>query len=206
MAMSENSEINIGIILEIFFGKNNQRLVLFAFVFCIVGIKFFAVTFRPRKTEILPDSWRNKLKKPLEKRTVKYFSSKIIVARNFIAVRNEKSLTSKRHRLRLTMNSYADFIFEITESPNIVIARKKVNFNSRINQFSHFPQKTNITFGNNRLVFVPKIEHIAHHKNGFRIGFHRIEPRNKFVLVCTRIFFHSRTQMRIGYEIKLLHN
>ena len=49
-----------------------------------------------------------------------------------VAMREKETFASKLHSFGFAMHLKADFIFEIAKSPDVVIAGKEMNFDTRI--------------------------------------------------------------------------
>ena len=77
------------------------------------------------------------------------------------------------------MQDQSALALQVIVSPQVVISRKKMDGDSPIRKFRKFSQKTGEAFGNDALVFIPKIEDVADKKYRFRIDRDFVQPLDK---------------------------
>ena len=104
------------------------------------------------------------------------------------------------------MDHQPAFFFQVTVSPNIVITRKKMHFDTHISQFGELAEKTCISFRNNITIFIPKVEHIAQKVDCGSLILDAVEESHQSTLLHPSVLNSQRAQMCVRKKINLLHS
>lgn len=87
-----------------------------------------------------------------------------------VAVCHEKLFAFERENLWFAVYYQSDFLFEVAECPEVVVADEEVDGNAGFGYFAQFAEQPCKAFWHDGGVFEPKIEDIAEQKDGGGIG------------------------------------
>ena len=104
---------------------------------------------------------------------------------DLIAVCEEETFAQQLGIERLAVYDGSDFLRQIVEHPDVVIADKEMYFDTEIAQFGDLTEKTHVSARHDVFVFVPIVEDIAQKSFRERLEtLHREESRELMTL-CT---------------------
>ena len=115
-----------------------------------------------------------------------------VTAENFFAVQLKKP--------RLSPDVNPELVFQIMILPDIVVARKIMNFNALLPEFGEFCKKSVKIFRDNMLPFVPIVKNVAQKKNRLGVVLYKVEPTDNAFFPFKRDFLFRRTEMKIRRE------
>jgi hypothetical protein len=89
-------------------------------------------------------------------------------------------------------------LFEIPESPQVVVADEEVYRYPAVGYLGEFTQQATTTLRHTTAVFEPKIENITDEEYLRSVSAHRIEPCYEALLVLSSIVYDIGADMCIG--------
>lgn len=101
-----------------------------------------------------------------------------------VAVCHEKLFAFERENLWFAVYYQSDFLFEVAECPEVVVADEEVDGNAGFGYFAQFAEQPCKAFWHDGGVFEPKIEDIAEQKDSGGIGLGHVEPIDQSLFVC----------------------
>ena len=95
------------------------------------------------------------------------------------------------------MQLYAQLIVQVAESPKVVVAYEEMDGYACIGELGQFALQSDKTFGNNSLVFKPKVEHVAHYVKFLAFVTYRVEQTQQLEFALVAVFQRRYPQMEI---------
>ncbi len=106
---------------------------------------------------------------------------------DFIAVREEETFAEQLRIERLAVYDGSDFLRQVVEHPDVVIADKEMDFDTEVAQLGDLTEKAHVSARHDVFVFVPIVEDIAQEIHGRRIVFNLVEPSDETFLCGHRV-------------------
>lgn len=215
MPVSEDEEVDFGMLLTISFCIEHERLFLHLKVFVFIGMRYpaFRLPFqslltameapamgkahRPARMNGAEQSFENRIAESLVDKIV----GKTLRAVLFVSMRQAESFAQQFYFARISVDNGPHLFLQIIAYPYIVISGKEMDLHPRIVQLCQLAQKARETARHNAVVFIPVVKHIPQQIESYGILFNMLQPATEAALHTTRIFMKSRTQMCIAGKI-----
>ena len=123
-----------------------------------------------------------------------------------VAMSQKELMAINLRRLFLFVQNDATLLLQVFIGPDVVIACKVMHLDTHVGQFRQLTQKPRKTFGNDILVLIPEIKHIAQQINGGSLLLDTVKETHQSAFLHTLMRNGQRTQVGIGKEIDVLHN
>lgn len=139
-------------------------------------------------------------KKPLAKGVNEYFFHPLVtqvIRAETIPMADEKRFSMYFALNGASVNGDPEFLFEITEHPQIMIANECKDRNAGIAQGGQFAQEAGESFGDNRLVFEPKFKQVPDEVDRFCLRCNGVQP------TADLTFTFRAAQAGIGAKMKV---
>ena len=165
MTMAKDEIVDVGVILDVFLGEEHEVFAILAHIgrFLIVGTLQPAV-LGPVLAEPHAPTGMERRESPLTgaimKNTLDKFEALIGITQP-VAMCQEEDLAIKLSGLRLLVEDNTALLFQITVSPNVVVACEVMHLDTHIGEFGEFSQEAGEALGHHIFVFVPEVEHVA---------------------------------------------
>ena len=210
MTVPENKTVNSGVLLQILIGKD-YRILLVCSQEWSIALDFMlnhAMT-RPTVSHPQAPTRMEHRKHPPEKTTAETCTHESVhpVTRELVTMRKIYLLSINFKQARFTMNCHTAFLFEIIETPLVMVTCKKMHLYTAVCKFGQLAKETCIALRYGITEFVPEIEHIPQHIYCSCLILNLVEKRYETTLMGAAMLNGPRAKVSIGKEIYLLfHN
>ncbi len=207
--MSEDKEVDVGMIYQILLGKLHEIFVVLAKITGIATLKTMLQTTAtsPLQTEGDGPARVQTREAPLAETIAEEGAKNAETATGIaqsVAMPKIEHAVGQFNRNGVVVNSHATLLLEIVLGPDVVVAGKEMNLYPIVGKFGYLSQNTRISLRDNMLVLIPEVKYVTQEIDGRRLVLDLIKEAYHTPLLLTRMRNGSTAQMGIGKEIYVL--
>ena len=205
--VAEDEEVDGGVELCLLLGvlvKAGVGDIVVVASFHLVVELLQAMPVRPAQSQTDAQIGMQPAEQPLVEFAFKHTFQELVafVARSFaVAVDEEEFLAFDGFDDGLAMQFDADFIMQIAEAPQVVVADEQVYRDARIGELGQFALHSDEASRNHGFVFKPEVEEVAHQVKLLAVGTNHVEEAQQLALTLVAVFQRGNAQMEIGDEV-----
>ena len=202
VAMAKEEEVDVGMVFEVFLGKDDERLFVLAFEgFFASVLSLEAAALGPLQPEVDGPAWVDGGKELLGKAVVEERAEELeasVLHAHAVSVGQVEHFAVEFHGAGgLLVEHNAAFLHEIVGHPQVVVACEVVDFDAEVSEFGDFAQEAREASRHHGLVFVPKVEHVTQHVDCSGFVLDTVEEVHQAALLHAATFDGAAAEMGV---------